>query len=83
MYREVRMDGCRGRGRVGTQDCASRQPMEARADLSTRPCIPVCPLAWGIRELGVREGNEKGARALKALSLFYESSCQIVPSNTI
>lgn len=82
----MRTAGCSGRGRVGTQDCASRQPMKARADLSTRPCIPVCPLARGIRELGVsereREKNERG-RALKALSLFYESSCQIAPSNTI
>lgn len=49
------MDGERKGGRVGTCDGASRQPKEARADLSTRPCIPVCPLAWGIRELGGRE----------------------------
>lgn len=57
------MDGEREGGRVGTYDGASRQPMEARADLSTRPCIPVCLLAWGIRELGEREGNSEGERA--------------------
>ncbi len=77
------MDGEREEGRVGTLDGASRQPMEARADLSTRPCIPVCPLAWGIRELGEREREMEKERELEALNLFYESSCQTVPSNTI
>lgn len=59
------MDEEREGGRVGTHDGASRQPMEARADLSTRPCIPVCLLAWGIRELGEREreGDGEGERA--------------------
>lgn len=59
--------------------------MEVRADLSTRPCIPVCPLAWGIRELGEgeREMEKERDRELEALNLFYESSCQTVPSNTI
>lgn len=51
------MDGWRKERKdvLGLQDGASRQPMEARADLSTRPCIPVCPLAWGIRELVERQ----------------------------
>lgn len=57
--------------------------METKADLSTWPCISACPFAWGIRELGGREKMKKGGRELKALSLFYESSCQIVPGNTI
>lgn len=52
------MDGEREGRRVGTYDGASQQPKEARADLSTRPCIPACPLVWGI-------GNWGKARARK------------------
>lgn len=54
--------------------------MEVRADLSTRPCIPVCSLEWGIRELGEKWGKKE--RKLEPLNLFYKSGCQTVPSNT-
>lgn len=36
--------------------------MEVRADLSTWPRIPACPLARGIRELGVRNGERNEER---------------------
>lgn len=55
---------------LATWGCASREPVEAGADLSTRLCIPVFSPARGMREFSEKERKK---RHIESLKVYYES----------